>query len=411
MADIDDRWTRLDRATGERVRTARYGTGKRWAARWRDQADRQRSRSFDRKVDAERFLDQVRADLARGEYIDPAAGKVTLRKQASEWLASQTTDPASQEATERRIRTQILPILGDLELRALRPSTIQAWLAGLGKTHSPSTIRVTLSTLSTILTAAVADDLIRKNPCRSRAVRPPSGTERQVTPWSVDRVHAVANSLPDRFAAVVYAGAGCGLRQGEIWGLALDAVDFLGRTVHVTRQVKRVGGKPYFAPPKGGKERDVPLPESVGVLLSEHIRQHGTTKVTLPWLPTGKPVTVTLLFTEANGLVVNRDRFARVCWKSALAGVGVIPEREKGQRYPPAREHGLHVLRHTYASALLADGVDVRTLSEFMGHADATVTLRVYTHMLPSGADRARKAVDRVLGGIGGAPDVRQQDA
>lgn len=408
MADIDDRWTRLDRATGERVRTARYGTGKRWAARWRDAADRQRSRSFDRKADAERFLSGIRADLARGTYVDPHAGKITLRKYAAQWLAAQTFDPNTRQTTDIRIRTQILPTLGDMEMRALRPSVVRPWLADQAGRYAPSTVGVALKTLSAICGAAVEDGVMASNPCRSRTVRPPAVPATEVVPWPVPTVRVVAGALPARFAAVPYAGAGLGLRQGELWGLAVDDVDFLRHVVHVRRQVKRVGNRPYFALPKGGKVRDVPLGEPVAQVLAEHLRVHGTTEVTLPWLATGQPHTAALLFAES-GTVVSRWSFG-ASWKSALAAAGVIPPREPGKRWPAARRHGLHALRHTYASVLLADGVDVRTLAEFMGHADAAITLRTYVHLMPQASDRGRLAIERAFS-AGGAPDVRQADA
>ena len=74
MAEVADRWHRTDRATRARVRTDRYGIGKRWLARWRDDPRVQRKRAFDRRADAERFLVEIAADLARDAYVDPRAG-------------------------------------------------------------------------------------------------------------------------------------------------------------------------------------------------------------------------------------------------------------------------------------------------------------------------------------------------
>lgn len=398
MADVDDRWTKLDRATGERVRTGRWGTGKRWASRWRDHSGRQRSRSFEKKTDAETFLSNVLADLSRGTYVDPAAGRVTFRAYAERWAKAQTSDPVTRKAVAQRLKSQVYPTLGDTELVSLLPSTIQAWVAGLSTDHAPGTVRVTLRTASTILSAAVEDRLIPRNPCKSSAVRPPAAKERLIVPWTVQRVRAVADGMPGQYAAMVYAGAGVGLRQGELFGLAVDAVDFLARTVHVIRQVKVVDGKPYLAPPKRGKTRDVPLPASMGLELAEHIRQHGTTKVTLLWLPTGKPVTVSLLFTTDAGTALDKSTFTRRAWRPALKAAGV----------PIERTNGMHALRHAYASALLADGVDIRTLAGYLGHTDPGFTLRTYCHLLTSAEDRARHAIDTAFS-AGGAPDVRQQ--
>jgi site-specific recombinase XerD len=77
----------------------------------------------------------------------------------------------------------------------------------------------------------------------------------------------------------------------------------------------------------------------------------------------------------------------------------VIPERVAGEKYDESREHGFHALRHAYASVLLADGVDIRALADYLGHADPGFTLRVYCHLMPEAEDKARRAVDRAFGG------------
>ncbi|MEU0393598.1 tyrosine-type recombinase/integrase [Streptomyces sp. NPDC006208] len=85
-------------------------------------------------------------------------------------------------------------------------------------------------------------------------------------------------------------------------------------------------------------------------------------------------------------------------WKPALAEAGVIPEREAGERrFVSSREHGMHALRHFYASVLLDAGENVKALAEYLGHSDPGFTLRTYTHLMPNSQARARKAVDRVF--------------
>src|SRR4051794_21627261 len=92
---------------------------------------RQRSRSFRRKVDAERFRSTVSADLVRGQYLDPDAGKVTFADYTTAWLAAQTFDASTGQAVELRLRLHALPVLGGKELRQVKPSMIQAWIRGL----------------------------------------------------------------------------------------------------------------------------------------------------------------------------------------------------------------------------------------------------------------------------------------
>src|SRR5271165_4273923 len=102
MAHIEDRWKRADRQTGRR-----------WRVRYLDPAGRERNRSFDRKVDAERFRVQIEADVQRGTYIDPAGGKLTLRRYAEQWLSAQTYTESTRQHTESRVRRHLYPVLGD----------------------------------------------------------------------------------------------------------------------------------------------------------------------------------------------------------------------------------------------------------------------------------------------------------
>jgi integrase len=75
----------------------------------------------------------------------------------------------------------------------------------------------------------------------------------------------------------------------------------------------------------------------------------------------------------------------------------LIPEADDGGKYQSAREHGMHALRHFYASALLDAGENIKAVSEYMGHADPGLTLRVYAHLMPDSRKRARCAIDTVF--------------
>ncbi|MDT0437710.1 MULTISPECIES: hypothetical protein [Streptomyces] len=189
-----------------------------------------------------------------------------------------------------------------------------------------------------MFTAAVEDRIIAENPCRARSVRAPRLAPRKIKLWTADRVMQLHESLLDQNQEMTAVGAGCGLWQGEIFGLAVDDIDFLGGTLHVVRQVKLLqGSRPVFGPPKGGEERDVPLPETVAFALAAHITRHPSMQVTLPWKTLDGPTaTASLIF--------------------VTAGV------------PFGRDNGMHALR-------------------------------TYTHLMPSSEARTRAAVDRVFRG------------
>lgn len=193
-------------------------------------------------------------------------------------------------------------------------------------------------------------------------------------------------------------GAGCGLPQGEIFGLSVDEIDFPGGWLAVGQQLKRIRGKYVFALPKGGKVRDVPLPKAVATALHDHSKKVEPVTVTLPWrTPDGPPVTKRLLFSGPEGNHVRVSNFNDYHWKPDLAAAEIIPAREAGERYVSAPEHGMHALRHFYASVLLDAGENIRALSQYLGHSDPGFTLRTYTHPMPSSEGRTRKAMDTLF--------------
>jgi integrase len=387
MAHVEDRWKR----------GARRGTGRRWRARYIDPDGRERSRSFDRKVDAERFLAEIEHSKIVGSYRDPDAGRITLRKYAAGWVEGYPADSSRGEHIRRHLRLHILPGLGSVQLSHLeqRPSVVQQFFSGLPMGDGGAS-QVAI-TLQTILNAAVDDGLIGRNPCKARSVRMPRQPKKKITPWTAAQIRTLRAGLPPQWQVVTDCGVGLGLRQGEIFGLAVDAVGFLQRRVRVVRQVKRVGGRLWFALPKGGKERDVPLPESVSLALAAHMEAYPPVEVTLPWNEPrnpkrhGKPVTAALLLSR-NGGPVLPSTFNTGSWIPARNAAGMT-------------DGGLHQLRHYYASALLAGGVDVKALSEYLGHHDPAITLRIYAHLMPSAEGRALRAIEAAFAEADSAGD------
>src|SRR5690606_11403557 len=140
---------------------------------YQDPDGTERSRMFERKQDAERFLTTIAADVLRGAYLDPNAGRITFADFAEQWLTAQTFTETTREATELRLRLHAVPVLGDYELRNLKPSIIQAWLRGLQHKIAASYVRTVLTNTSAVLNAAVDDGLIPSNPCKAKSVKPP----------------------------------------------------------------------------------------------------------------------------------------------------------------------------------------------------------------------------------------------
>lgn len=199
------------------------------------------------------------------------------------------------------------------------------------------------------------------------------------------------DALRPRYRIVVTLGAGLGLRQGEIFGLAVEDIDFEGGRVVVRRQVKLSNTSDhtrYFGLPKGEKIREVPLPSVVADALREHLAEFPAREVTLPWgMKSGPAVTARLVVTSQQGRACRRDEFNRVVWAKGRRLVGI----------PAERENGCHMLRHVYASSLLHGGESIKALAQYLGHVDPGFTLRTYTHFLPESDERTRRAVDEAF--------------
>jgi integrase len=291
----------------------------------------------------------------------------------------------------------VLPFFGHRQLVSIKPSHIREWDRGLVGKLASSTRSVVFAHLRSILAAAVDDERIAKNPCSARSVKQPRPVERRVVPWKVTDVAAIRAALPERYRPAVDLGAGCGMRQGEIFGLGLHDVDFDGGWLHVFRQLKLVRSRLVFGLPKNDRDRRIPLPATVARALRRHIERYPPVHVVLPWEDpaSNELVGVDLVLTTPRRNAINRATFDGKAWKPALTGAGIVPTRATGT----------HALRHFYASSLLDAGESIKALASYLGHSDAGFTLRVYTHLMPASEERTRRAIDDLFDSCLSAPN------
>jgi integrase len=344
----------------------------RWRSRWREYpGGPQKTRSFARKVDAERFLTKVEASKLDGTYLDPKAGRVTVREYAERWRQAQVHRQSTADRLEVELRRRVYPALGDRPIASVRPSEVQTWVKGLSVEVAPATVVLTVRTLASMYRAAVRDRVVGSSPCDG--VKLPEVPREQVVPPTVEQVRALLHAAPERLRATVLLGAGAGLRQGEVFGLTVDRVDFLRRTVRIDRQlVTPKAGEPFLGPPKRpASVRTVPAGQVVIGALAAHLSA-------FPAEPGG------LVFTTAAGEPVRRSRAAEA-WRATAKAAEV--------------EVRFHDLRHFYASALIRAGLSVKVVQARLGHASAVETLNVYSHLWPDDEDRTRQAVDDLLAG------------
>lgn len=335
----------------------------RWYVRYRTPDGKQRTQTFDRKVDADRFLVGVESSKQRGAFVDPRRSSLTLGGWADEWLAGQADlSPTTRNRYEGILATHVRPRWGKVRLADVTHAEVQRWLTGLDL--APASVRKVHRVLSMVLTYAVKDGRLAVNVAAGVSLpRVQDGEKRFLTHR---QMHDLAEACGDDYRLVVLFLAYTGLRWGEMAALKVGRVDFLRRRVLVAESVTPVKGVMTFGPTKGHERREVPLPRFLVEDLSRHV--------------TGRAADE-LLFTGGRGAVMRSQTFQRAALSEAAERLGV-------PGFHP------HELRHTAASLAIASGADVKVVQQMLGHKSATMTLDLYGHLFEDRLDVVADAMD-----------------
>ncbi len=334
-----------------------------WRAWYRDEVGKEHARHFTRKVDAQSWLDRVTAAVVTGQYVDPKAGRLTLRTYSGRWQANQIGGDATTRIVDNALRIHILPVLGNKKLNSIRPSDVQALVKGLSAHLAPTTVRGIYDVLARIYATAVDDRAVVVSPCRRITL--PRKEPGEITPPTVEEVARVVTAMPNRYRAVVIVLAGSGLRIGELLGLRVSDIDFLRKSLKVERQRLQDG---RIGPVKSSSSaRTVPLGQVVIDALAAHLAEYPSQE----WL----------FLNEAGGPLTYPG------WQWVWRAV----------RRDAKTAMGTHDLRHFFASALIAGGASVKQVQAVLGHNSAVITLGTYAHLWPGDDDKTRAVIDDTL--------------
>jgi integrase len=354
MARVKDLWATYPE---------RRGRGKRWLAVWINPAGREQSRAFARKGEAEKHAAKMEADIARGAYIDPGNARITVAEWCTTWLEGYG---ANQPSTVRQAKVHINRIVrefGPYPVGSVRPSQIRTWITRLREEKlKDSYIYALHARLAQIMTDAVHDGLIARSPCSRRTS--PGVDAQRVYVATTEQVWQLYESFPQRIRLAVLLGAFVGLRLAEACGLRVEDIDFLRAVVHpkVQYPARRLKTKISQTP--------IPVPASLIAECSAHLNAYGRHQPLLTGVDDG----------QLSPWAIER------AMRKARSKVKGLPV---GFRY--------HDLRHYFASLLIADGADVKTVQARLRHASATTTLDTYGHIWPDRDESTRAAVDAVL--------------
>lgn len=337
----------------------------RWRARHRGPDGRERSRTFGRRSDAERWLTAETGKVLRGEWTDPRRAHVTVGDLAGQWLDRQVNlKPSTRQRYTSLIRVHVLPRWGTTRLDRVDYEGVAGWIAALSASGlSASSVRQTHRVLSLILRDAVRGKRLPANPAEGVALPRIVKTEpRFLTAADVTRLADAAG--PDRLLVLLLAFTG--LRFGEVAALRVGRVDMLRRRLTVAESVTEVNGRATFGTPKNHQRRAVPVPRFLVDDLTAALAGKGPDE---------------FAFTAASGAHLRLMNWRRRTFDPAVRAAGLVGVTP-------------HDLRHTAASLAISSGANVKDVQRMLGHASAAMTLDVYAGLFTDSLDAVADRMD-----------------
>jgi integrase len=346
-------------------------------------------KTFPTLAEARAWRSETQTGVRRGTLRAPA--HTTVHEAAEELVAGMKSGrvrtrsgdlykPSAIRSYEAALRDHVVPNLGPTRLGDVRRRDVQRIADDLlANGRDPSTIRNALMPLRVIFRRTIEDGDLAVNPCshlRLPAVR--GRRERIASPEEAEQLLAV---LPERDRAIWATALYAGLRRGELLALAWENVDLAVGVIHVERSYddkERVQVEPKS---RAGR-RTVPIVGALRDVLVEHKASERR--------DTG------LVFgssADAPFQPSNVWRRAHTAWKQA----GLSPI-------------GLHEARHTFASVLIAAGVNAKAITTYMGHASIQTTYDLYRKVMPGSESEAAALVDAYLARANTRARVAQLD-
>lgn len=302
----------------------------------------------------------------------------TIASYLTAWLdgARLTTRRRTYQSYAQMVRDHIVPHLGRTRLDRLQPQQVRQLYARLVEQGlSAKTVRNIHTCLHVALEQAVSDRVLASNP--AHAVQPPRVPRAEMEHLTEDQTRRVLDAAAgDPYEALWVLAITTGMREGELAGLRWQAVDLDRARLQVVAEVEgRTRAEARIAEVKTRRSR---RQVELGTAAVSALHRHREHQVAAGILPTG------FVFTCPDGRHLMGyqiyDRWTRL---RARAGVPDIP---------------FHSLRHTAATLLLIQGVHPKVVSEMLGHANVSITLDRYSHVVPTLHREAARAMDSLLG-------------
>lgn len=340
-----------------------------WWVRWRDPEGNQKSKTFTKKVDADKFRAEIESTLNRGMYLDLSLGQVAFEEWAEIWFTGQTH---LKESTRVRYRglldTHVLTKWKKTPLNKIGHADVVTWIAELqrktvnGRPLSPSTIRQAHRVLSLILTFGVRDNRLTRNVAED--IKLPAQVAQAIVFLDESElgqliIAAGSNGIEIKSLALT------GMRFGEFAGLDEKHFNRDSRMVNVCQNVTEVKGMLVWGSPKDNESRTIQITKGLAEDWIEHL---GNRKG--------------LIFPSKYGKTLRLNNWRRDVFDPAVesCGLAITP----------------HDLRHTAASLAISRGANVKVVQKLLGHSKASITLDRYAALFPDDYTSVIEAMDSI---------------
>lgn len=339
------------------------------------------------KADAVTRLSERLAERGKGQLIERSA--ITVAQYARHWLLTIAPAKASGKTRERYgeiIEKHIVPHVGQVELQKLDGAQIDCFYAKLGTNGrrdgkgglSPQSVRHIHRLLSLVLASAVKAKKLGTSPMAAVQTTP-KVRRSDIQILDDTEIATLFRHLKGKpLYAPVLLAASTGMRRGEVLGVRWKDLDLDKATLEVAQVVELVAGKMTLKEPKTDRSwRTIALPDRLVQELRTYRKEQAEYCLKLG---VGR---FELMFPNWDGSLRNPSHFTKAFSREVVAA-----------KLPHVTFHGL---RHTHITHLLRSNVPVHVVSARAGHANPTVTLNIYAHLLPGQQEGAAAVMDAAL--------------
>ncbi|MEV5450297.1 tyrosine-type recombinase/integrase [Streptomyces sp. NPDC052535] len=360
---------------------------------------RQREKTFEKKTGpngADAFAARVETDKDEGLYIDPNAGKITVRAYAEDWLARRIIGESTYSNYKGFIDNHLIPRLGRKTIAGVTKRDIEHFKAAIAKELAASTVYDRMKMVKHIFWSAKEEKRIREDPTKDVKNAPGSRAVDEEEIPTLAEVRLLHKHMSPQYKLTVWLQAGAGLRVSEALAFHVGCLrnDVIRVRWQISSKAHRQDCKTRLVPLKHreeGEYRDVPAAGFLCIEIEAHEEMWKPIPLTFV-NAAGKTRQVEVFFApreRGKGIMPTANTYT-YHFKKACVAAGLVDAEGKPKYHP-------HSLRHFFASTALASGIPIHEVSRWLGHKSIKTTVDIYGHLVPESWDRCRDIMQSAL--------------